>query len=54
MDSAFVDYEQDDCEPPLTPEQAEELDRRLAAHHLTPHDVIPCDTIKNEVSKTYR
>jgi putative addiction module component (TIGR02574 family) len=54
MDSEFVDYEQGDCEPPLTPEQAEELDRRLIAHYLTPNDVIPWDTIKDEVSKNYR
>lgn len=54
MDSEFVDCAQDDYEPPLTPQEAEELDRRLAAHYLTPDDVIPWDTNKDEIGKSYR
>ena len=32
-------------EPPLTHQQAEELDRRLAAHRRNPDDVIPWESI---------
>jgi putative addiction module component (TIGR02574 family) len=33
-------------EPPLTPEQSDELDRRLEAHQRNPNDVISWESIK--------
>ena len=36
--------------PPLTPEQAAELDRRLEAHRRNPNDVISWESIKNDLS----
>ena len=41
-------------EPPLTQQQAEELDRRLAAHRRNPDDVIPWESIKEELNEKYR
>jgi len=41
-------------EPPLTQEQAEELDRRLAAHRRNTDDVIPWESIKEELNEKYR
>jgi putative addiction module component (TIGR02574 family) len=41
-------------EPPLTQAQAEELDRRLAAHRRKPDDVIPWESIKEELNEKYR
>lgn len=41
-------------EPPLTQEQAEELDRRLAAHRRNPDDVISWESIKEELNEKYR
>jgi len=41
-------------EPPLTQLQAEELDRRLAAHRRHPEDVIPWESIKQELNEKYR
>ena len=37
-------------EPPLTPEQAAELDRRLEAHRRNPNDVVSWESIKNDLS----
>jgi len=36
---------------PLTPEQTQELERRLAAHEANPEDVIPWAEVKASVSK---
>lgn len=41
-------------EPPLSQQQAEELDRRLAAHRRNPDDVIPWESIKEELGEKYR
>jgi putative addiction module component (TIGR02574 family) len=40
----------DGYEPPLTPEQAAELDRRLEAHRRNPHDVVSWESIKEDLS----
>lgn len=37
---------QDGYEPPLTPAQATELDRRLEAHQRNPEDVVSWESIK--------
>ena len=37
-------------EPPLTPEQAAELDRRLEAHRRDPNDVVSWESIKKDLS----
>jgi putative addiction module component (TIGR02574 family) len=39
--------------PPLTPEQATELDRRLEAQRLQPDDVVSWDSIKQEIFDKY-
>lgn len=40
-------------EPPLTAQQAEELDRRLEAHRQDPSDVVSWDSIKEELLNRY-
>ena len=40
-------------EPPLTPEQAAELERRLAAHQRQPDDVVSWDSMKQELFDKY-
>jgi putative addiction module component (TIGR02574 family) len=40
-------------EPSLTPEQAAELDRRLEAHRKNPNDVVPWESIKQELLSEY-
>ena len=40
-------------EPPLTPEQAVELDRRLEAHRQDPDNVISWETIREVFLRKY-
>ncbi|MGZ5436054.1 MAG: addiction module protein [Pyrinomonadaceae bacterium] len=40
-------------QPPLTPEQSVELDRRLVAHRRNPDDVFSWDSIKREILDKY-
>lgn len=40
-------------EPPLTPEQAEELDRRLEAHRRDPGDTVSWESIKEDLLSRY-
>ncbi len=40
-------------EPPLTPAQAEELDRRLEEHHRNPQTGIPWEQVKAELNQKY-
>jgi len=40
-------------EPPLTAEQAAELDRRLEAHHQNPVDVVSWNSIKEGILNRY-
>jgi putative addiction module component (TIGR02574 family) len=42
---------QDGYEPPLTPEQAAELDRRLEAHRRDPNDVVSWESIKEDLAR---
>ena len=44
---------QEGHEPELTTAQAEELDRRLAAHEKNPDDVIPWETLKAYLEAKY-
>lgn len=45
---------QDGYEPELTTTQAEELDRRLAAHEKNPDDVVAWETVKADLESKYR
>jgi putative addiction module component (TIGR02574 family) len=40
-------------EPPLTPSQAAELDRRLEAHRRNPEAAVPWEQIKAELESKY-
>ncbi|MDQ2921375.1 MAG: addiction module protein [Acidobacteriota bacterium] len=44
---------QDGYEPEVTTAQAEELDRRLAAHEKNPDDVVAWETVKSELESKY-
>lgn len=44
---------QDGYEPELTTAQAEELDRRLAAHEKNPDDVVPWETVRADLEAKY-
>ncbi len=44
---------QDGYKPELTTAQAEELDRRLAAHEKNPDDVVAWETVKADLESKY-
>ena len=44
---------QDGYEPELTAAQAEELDRRLAAHAKNPDDVVAWEAVKADLESKY-
>ena len=44
---------QDGYEPELTAAQAEELDRRLAAHEKNPDDVVAWEAVKADLESKY-
>ena len=44
---------QDGYEPELTATQAEELDRRLAAHEKNPDDVVAWEKVKSDLESKY-
>jgi putative addiction module component (TIGR02574 family) len=44
---------QDGYEPEVTTAQAEELDRRLAAHEKNPDDVVAWETVKSDLETKY-
>ena len=44
---------QDGYEPELTTAQAEELDRRMAAHEKHPDDVVAWETVKADLESKY-
>jgi putative addiction module component (TIGR02574 family) len=46
VDALWESLAEEGYEPPLTAEQAAELDRRLEAHRLDPGSVIPWESIK--------
>ncbi len=54
IDTLWETVAKEGYEPPLTRQQAEELDRRLAAHRRNPDDVIPWESIRDEINEKYR
>jgi putative addiction module component (TIGR02574 family) len=54
IDVLWESIAEEGYEPPLTPEQAAELDRRLAAHRRDPNAVISWESIKEQLDKKYR
>jgi putative addiction module component (TIGR02574 family) len=44
----------DSAAVPLTPEQARELEHRLAAHESSPDDVVPWDEVRASLAKQLR
>jgi putative addiction module component (TIGR02574 family) len=53
IDALWESIAKQGYEPPLTPEQAAELDRRFDAHRRQPDDVVSWDSIKQEISEKY-
>ena len=53
LDALWESIVEDGYEPPLTSAQADELDRRLKAHQLTPEDVVDWKTIKAELDSKF-
>jgi putative addiction module component (TIGR02574 family) len=53
VDALWESLADEGYEPPLTPEQAAELDRRLEAHRQDPDSVIPWESIKAELLSKY-
>ena len=45
---------QDGYEPPLTPAQEAEIDRRLDEHRRNPQSAIPWERVKTELEQKYR
>jgi putative addiction module component (TIGR02574 family) len=54
IDALWQTVAAESYEPPLTQQQAEELDRRLAAHRRNPDELIPWESIKKELNEIYR
>jgi putative addiction module component (TIGR02574 family) len=54
IDALWESIAEEGYEPPLTPAQADELDRRLAAHRRDPNDVVPWESIQKELIHKYR
>ncbi|OLE60534.1 MAG: hypothetical protein AUI36_12245 [Cyanobacteria bacterium 13_1_40CM_2_61_4] len=53
IEALWESIAQEGYEPPLTAEQAAELDRRLEAHQKNPDDVLSWDTIKTDLQNKY-
>ena len=49
VEAPWESITQDGYEPPLTPAQATELDRRLEAHQRNPEDVVSWESIKQDL-----
>ena len=54
IEALWESIAQEGYEPPLTPEQADELDRRLTAHEKDPDDVIPWESVRSDLDSKYR
>jgi putative addiction module component (TIGR02574 family) len=50
VEALWESITQEGYEPPLTPAQAAELDRRLEAHRRNPNDVVSWESIKEDLS----
>lgn len=53
IDALWESIAKQGYEPPLSREQAAELDRRLEAHQRQPDDVVSWDSIKQEIFDKY-
>ena len=53
IDELWASVVADGYEPPLTPEQAAELDRRLEEHRRNPGDVVAWDDMRAELRNKY-
>ena len=51
VEALWESITQEGYEPPLTPEQAAELDRRLEAHRRDPNEVVSWESIKEDLSR---
>ncbi len=49
VEALWESITQEGYEPPLTPEQAAELDRRVEAHQRNPNDVVSWESIKEDL-----
>ena len=49
VEALWESITQDGYEPSLTPEQADELDRRVEAHRRNPDDVVAWESIEGEL-----
>ncbi len=49
VEALWESITQEGYEPPLTPEQAAELDRRVEAHRRNPNDVVSWESIKEDL-----
>lgn len=52
-EALWDDIAQAGYEPPLTPAQAMELDRRLEEHHRDPGSAIPWEELREEFDRKY-
>jgi len=53
LDAVWESIVEEGYEPPLTAEQAEELDRRLKVHEENPDDVVDWKTIRAELDSRF-
>lgn len=53
IDELWASVVNEGYEPPLTPEQAAELDRRLEEHRRNPNDVIAWIDMRAELRRRY-
>ena len=53
IEALWESIAQEGYEPPLTPEQAAELDRRLTAHAKDPDDVVRWESIETDLDAYY-
>lgn len=51
VEALWESITQEGYEPPLTPEQAAELDRRLEANRRDPNEVVLFESIKEDLSR---
>jgi putative addiction module component (TIGR02574 family) len=53
VEALWESIAQEGYEPQLTPEQAEELDRRIEAHRRNPNDVVSWESISQALEERY-
>jgi putative addiction module component (TIGR02574 family) len=52
-EALWEDITKEGYEPPLTPAQEAELERRLEEHQKNPHTAIPWEQVKAELAQKY-